>query len=295
MDAESESMNTTNSFRVGLVQMRSGREIAPNLEQAEGLIRQAVRNGAEFVLTPENTALMELETQRLFERVRDEADDESLPFFRALAKELGIWLNIGSLAIRLSATKVANRSYVIAPDGAIAARYDKIHMFDVDLPNGESYRESKNNEPGTAAVICDLPWGPVGLTICYDLRFPALYRALAQAGAYFLTVPAAFTRQTGEAHWHVLLRARAIENGAFVFAAAQGGRHENDRATFGHSLIVSPWGEVLNEAWVHPAVIVADIDPAKVEEARRMLPSLQHDRPFSAPEPRRPAQIKAAS
>lgn len=295
MDAEPESMSMPNRFRVGLVQMRSGREIAPNLEQAEGLIRQAVRNGAEFVLTPENTALMELETARLFERVRDEADDEALAFFRALAKELGIWLNIGSLSIRLSASKVANRSYMIAPDGEVAAHYDKIHMFDVDLPGGESYRESKNLEPGDAAVLCDLPWGRVGLTICYDLRFPALYRSLAQAGAEYLTVPAAFTRQTGEAHWHVLLRARAIENGAYVFAAAQAGRHENGRATFGHSLVVSPWGEVLGEAWVHPAVIVADIDPAKVVEARRMLPSLQHDRPFSVSEPRTPAHVKAVS
>jgi predicted amidohydrolase len=176
--------------------------------------------------------------------------------------------------------KFANRSYLIAPDGSVAARYDKIHMFDVDLGGGESYLESANYQPGRQAVVAELPWGGLGLTICYDLRFPKLYRALAKAGAKFLAIPAAFTRPTGIAHWHTLLRARAIESQAYVFAAVQGGKHENGRETFGHSLVVSPWGEILGEGDVQPAVIVADIDLQLLEDVRRRVPSLQHDRDF---------------
>jgi predicted amidohydrolase len=183
----------------------------------------------------------------------------------------------------------------VAPDGAIAARYDKIHMFDVDLPGGESYRESKNYRPGEEAVLADLPWGRFGLTTCYDLRFPALYRALAQAGADFITVPSAFTKVTGEAHWHVLLRARAIENGCYIFAAAQGGMHEVGRATFGHSMIVSPWGAIIAEAGADRAVIFADVDPAEVAEARTRIPSLRHDRPFDVAAPAGAVVIKEAS
>ena len=183
-----------------------------------------------------------------------------MPAFRALAEELGIWLLIGSLAIKVSDTKTANRSFLIDPKGAIAARYDKIHLFDVDLPSGENYRESNTVAGGDRAVTADLPWGKIGMSVCYDLRFPQLYRALAQAGAFLLTVPSAFTETTGKAHWHVLLRARAIENGAFVIAPAQGGTHADGRKTYGHSLIVAPWGEVLAEAGTDPGVIVADID-----------------------------------
>jgi len=179
-----------------------------------------------------------------------------------------------------------NRSFLIGPEGNVLASYDKIHMFDIELPDGESYRESANYQPGETAVISDLPWGRIGLTICYDVRFPALYRALAESGAYFITVPSAFTRKTGEAHWHALLRARAIETGCFVFAAAQAGLHENKRETYGHSLIIAPWGEILAEGGVEPGVFLAKIDPAKVETARKTVPSLQHGRRFGIADPK---------
>ena len=221
---------------------------------AEALIRRAASGGAVYVQTPENTAIMELETERLLSALETEEKAAPLKRLQALAKELGIWLHVGSLGIKLASGKVANRSYLIAPDGEIAARYDKLHMFDVDLAGGESYRESRNFDPGNTAVLADLPWGRLGMSICYDLRFPALYRALATAGADFIAVPAAFTKQTGEAHWQVLLRARAIETGAYVLAAAQGGLHENGRSTYGHSMIVSPWGEVLAEAGEDPQI-----------------------------------------
>jgi predicted amidohydrolase len=233
------------------------------------------------VLTPEVSNMMQLNRKALFEHLASEADDVSLKAYRALAAELKIHLHIGSLALRASSERAVNRSFLIAPDGHVIASYDKIHMFDIDLPGGESYRESANYQPGETAVIADLPWGRIGLTICYDVRFPALYRALAESGASFLTVPSAFTRKTGEAHWHTLLRARAIENGCFVFAAAQAGLHENKRETFGHSLIIAPWGEVLAEGGVEPGVFMAKIDPSLVATARKTVPSLQHGRRFS--------------
>jgi predicted amidohydrolase len=267
-------------FRAALVQLRASRSIAPNLDQAEALVREAARGGADYVQTPENTALMELEPERVLALVQPEAESEPLARLCALAAELGIWLHIGSLGIKIDETQVANRSFLIDPQGAIAARYDKLHMFDVDLAGGESYRESQYYGPGAKAVIADLPWARLGMTICYDLRFPALYRALATAGAEVIAVPAAFTKQTGEAHWHVLLRARAIETGSFVLAATQGGLHENGRETFGHSMIVSPWGVVLAEAGEDPGVIFADIDLAAVAEARARIPSLKHGRAF---------------
>jgi predicted amidohydrolase len=205
-----------------------------------------------------------------------------------------VTLHVGSLAIQASPDRAANRSFLIDPHGEIKARYDKIHMFDVDLANGESYRESNNFRPGEIAVLTDLPWGRLGMTICYDLRFPALYRALAEAGASFLAVPAAFTKQTGEAHWHVLLRARAIENGCFVLAAAQGGTHENGRATYGHSIVIDPWGKVLAEGDTEPGVVMAEIDPAAVVAARAKIPSLQHGRRFEIIEPMaEPAHLHA--
>jgi predicted amidohydrolase len=267
-------------FRAALVQLRSGRSIAANLEQAEVLIRRAGQGGAVYVQTPENTAIMELEPELMLEAAQTEGESVPLARLRALAAELGIFLHIGSLAIKLDPTRVANRSYLIDPEGAIAARYDKLHMFDVDLAGGESYRESQHSRAGAKAVLADLPFGRLGLSICYDLRFSQLYRALATAGADFIAVPAAFTKQTGEAHWHVLIRARAIETGAFVLAATQGGLHEDGRATYGHSLIVSPWGEVLAEACEEPGVIFADIDLAAAAEARARIPSLKHGREF---------------
>jgi predicted amidohydrolase len=274
------SMLVERHFRAGLVQLRAGRTIGPNLDQAEALVREAAKGGAEYVQTPENTALMELDPQRVLALVQPESESEPLARLCALAAELGIWLHVGSLGIKLGEDRVANRSYVINPHGAIVARYDKLHMFDVDLPGGESYRESEYYGPGEKAVVVDLPFARLGMTICYDLRFPALYRALARAGAEVIAVPAAFTKQTGEAHWHVLLRARAIETGSYVLAATQGGLHENGRSTFGHSMIVSPWGVVLAEAGEDPSVIFADIDLAAVADARARIPSLKHGRDF---------------
>jgi predicted amidohydrolase len=226
------------------------------------------------------TTLIELERDRLHAAAAPEEGNAALARFTGLARDLAIWLHIGSLPIRLGSGKLANRSYLISPAGRITARYDKIHMFDVDLGGGESYRESANYEPGRHAVVADLPWGKLGMTICYDLRFPQLFRALARAGVKFIAVPAAFTRPTGKAHWHLLLRARAVESQSFVFAAGQGGCHENGRETFGHSLIVSPWGEILGEGGDEPAVIFADIDLQQLEDVRRRVPSLEHDRPF---------------
>jgi deaminated glutathione amidase len=267
-------------FRAALVQLRSGRSVADNLDRAEALIRRAARGGADYVQTPENTGFMELEPKLILAAAEPEAASVPLKRLRALAAELGIHLHIGSLAIKLDDTRVANRSYVIDPQGGILAHYDKLHLFDVDLAVGESYRESHHARPGGKAVLVDLPFGRLGLSICYDLRFPQLYRALAAAGAELIAVPAAFTRQTGEAHWHVLIRARAIESGAFVLAATQGGLHENGRMTFGHSLIVSPWGEVLAEGGEDPGVIFADIDLVASAEARARIPALKHDRDF---------------
>ena len=271
-------MSSARRFRAGLVQLRSGRSVTPNLDKAEGLIRRAAKGGAIYVQTPENTGLMELKPELVLEAAETEERSAPLARLRALARELGIFLHIGSLAVKLDDTRVANRSYVIDPEGRVAARYDKLHMFDVDLPGGESYRESQYFRPGEKAVVADLPFGRLGLSICYDLRFPSLYRALSSAGAAFIAVPSAFTRQTGEAHWHVLIRARAIETGAFVLAATQGGLHENGRATYGHSLIVSPWGEVLAEGGEDPCVVFADIDLAASDEARARIPALKHGR-----------------
>ncbi len=273
-------MPSPDSFCVGLVQMCSGKDVDRNVKDAVALIKEAADRGAHYIQTPEVTTLMELDRERLFAIVEPEASNRALSEFVAIARTLKIWLHIGSMAVRENETHLANRSYVIAPDGEIRARYDKIHMFDVDLPSGESYRESESYLPGELAVVTDLPWGRLGLTICYDLRFPALHRALAQQGAQFIASPAAFTKTTGQAHWHTLLKARAIESQCFVFAAAQGGLHDNNRETFGHSLVISPWGEVLAEAEVHPSVIISDVKWAEVEEVRARVPSLRHDRAF---------------
>jgi predicted amidohydrolase len=272
-----------NKFRAACVQLRASEDVAQNIAAAVSLIREAAKAGAHFVATPENTSLMAADAGAKLAQSYDEARDPALPVFAALAKELGIWLLIGSLAIKVSGEKTANRSFLIAPDGQIRARYNKIHLFDVDLAGGESYRESSTVAGGDSAVLADTPWGGLGLTICYDVRFPALYRTLAKKGAFAFTIPSAFTVPTGEAHWHVLLRARAIENGAFVIAPAQGGAHANGRKTYGHSLILDPWGGILAEAGSEPGVIWADIDPAQSREVREKLPSLLHDREFKVP------------
>jgi predicted amidohydrolase len=278
-------MNGVSTFRVGLIQMRSCRTPQANMDAAARLIGEAKTGGADYVQTPEMTNIMEMSREKLFAAIVPEENDATLATFRELARALGLFVHVGSLAVKASADKAVNRSFLIDRHGEIVARYDKIHMFDVDLKGGESYRESRSYRPGELAVVSDLPWGRLGLTICYDLRFPALYRALAEAGATFLAIPSAFTRQTGEAHWHVLMRARAIENGSFVFAAAQGGDHENGRATFGHSLVVDPWGRVIAEGGSEPGVIFADVDPAEVATARARVPSLQHGRRFEILEP----------
>jgi deaminated glutathione amidase len=270
-------------FTVACIQLNSGRDIGPNVAATSRLVREARKAGAEFILTPENTTSIEPKRDRILANAHDEASHPAIPAFQALAAETGAWLLIGSLTIKLDATTCANRSFLFGPKGQIVARYDKIHMFDVDLANGERYRESATFRPGRQAVTAELPWGRLGMTVCYDLRFAHLHRALAQAGASFLSVPAAFTRPTGQAHWHVLLRARAIETGCFVFAAAQTGEHAEGRKTYGHSLIVAPWGEVLADAGEDMGFITARIDPAKVNEVRAMIPALTHDRGFSPP------------
>jgi len=275
----------TATFKVGLIQMRSGLDPQANLTAALAAIDQAKGDGADYVQTPEMTNILAIKRDQLFATIAAEEQDATLAALREAARKLAIYIHIGSLAIKASPEKAVNRSFLIDRKGDIVARYDKIHMFDVDLANGESYRESSNYRSGDVAVVADLPWGRLGLSVCYDLRFPALYRALAEAGASFLAIPSAFTKQTGEAHWHVLQRARAIENGCFVFAAAQGGRHENGRDTFGHSLIVDPWGTILAEGGTEPAVIMAEIDPAQGALARARVPSLRHGRRFELVEP----------
>jgi predicted amidohydrolase len=273
------------TFKAAMIQMRSGLTPAANVDAAARLIGEAKAGGADYVQTPEITNILAANAQQLFAATSDEDSDPSLAAFRDLARKLGIHVHVGSLAIKISPDRAANRAFLIDPKGDIAARYDKIHMFDVDLANGESYRESNRYRPGDIGVVADLPWGRLGITICYDLRFPALYRALAEAGAGFLAIPSAFTKQTGEAHWHVLMRARAIENGCFVLAAAQGGQHEHGRSTYGHSLIVDPWGRVIAEGGTEPGVVMAEIDPAEITAARSKIPSLQHGRRFEISEP----------
>ena len=282
-------MNTV--FTASCIQFTSARDYEPNIRLVSDLIRRARDAGANLVLTPENTGLTEPVGKLRREKARDEASHPVLTALREVAQETGVWLLIGSLAIDLSREpgtaggerRLANRSYLVGPNGAVVARYDKIHMFDVDLAGGESYRESNAFRPGDRTVLADTPWGVLGMTVCYDLRFPHLYRALAQAGADFLAIPSAFTIPTGKAHWHVLMRARAIENGCFVFAPAQWGEHAEGRQTYGHSLIVDPWGEVLADGGQGVGIVSARIEVAAIAKARRMVPSLQHDRPFTPP------------
>lgn len=273
-------------FTAACVQLNVGTEIEPNLQDAGALIRQARDAGATLIATPENTGFMVQGREAVLARALPEEHHPGLPYFAELARETGATLLIGSLSIGLPDGKAANRSYLFAPSGEILARYDKIHMFDVDLAGGERYRESATFGPGDQAVVAPLPTGGVlGLTVCYDLRFAYLYRALAQAGADILSVPAAFTRKTGQAHWHVLLRARAIETGSFVVAPAQTGTHDKGRQTYGHSLIVAPWGEILADAGEEVGIVTAEIDLARVEEARNAVPALRHDRRVVPPGP----------
>lgn len=269
-------------FVAACVQMRADIVPSISLEQSLALIREAAAGGAAYVQTPEMTNILQPDRPKFFEEITAEDDDVSLKVLRAEARALGIHLHIGSLALKIGENRATNRGFLITPTGDIAARYDKIHMFDVDLANGQSYRESAAYQPGSTAVVASLPWLKLGITICYDLRFPGLYRALAEAGAAMMAIPSSFTVPTGKAHWHVLMRARAIETGAFVIAAAQGGRHACGRETYGHSLIIDPWGTIIAEAdHDEPGVILAEIDPAKVSETRGRIPSLSNGRAFT--------------
>ncbi len=272
------------TFRAACIQLCSTDDVEANIATIDEMVRRAKAEGADYVQTPEMSNVVQRDRMKLTEAIRPEADDPSVAAFSSLARELGIVLHIGSLALEAGGGKIANRAYLFGSDGNIMVRYDKIHLFDVDLPNGESWRESSVYVPGEKAEIADLPWCRLGVSICYDVRFPALYRAQAHGGAAILTAPAAFTRQTGEAHWQVLQRARAIENGAFMISAAQAGQHADGRETYGHSIIVGPWGDVLAEAGGKgPDLIVADIDPALSADARQKIPALKNERPFALP------------
>ena len=272
-------MNPTR-FTAACIQMRSGRDVLKNRDDAVALIREAASQGADFAQTPEMTSLVCRDRAELFAKVGAEAQDPVLAALREVARERGIVVHLGSIAVK-DGDKVANRSFLIGQDGEVVASYDKIHLYDVDLPNGESWRESATYTGGGRAVLAETPWGLLGMTICYDVRFAALYKALAENGAAFLSAPAAFTRQTGEAHWHVLHRARAIETGSFMISAAQGGLHEDGRETFGHSLIVDPWGRVLAEGGTEPGVVLAEIDVGLVADARGRIPTLKNARSFT--------------
>jgi predicted amidohydrolase len=278
-------------FTAACVQFTAGPDPEPNLQQVSELIHRARDRGAVLIMTPEVSNFIESGKRRR-DKARREADDPFLTGMRDLARATGAWILVGSLVIDPAGEpgsepgeeRLANRSFLIDASGGIVARYDKIHMFDIDLPGGESYRESNAYRPGGSTVIAETPWGRLGMTVCYDVRFPHLYRALAQAGADFLAVPSVFTVPTGKAHWHVLLRARAIENGCFVFAPAQWGEHAGGRRSYGHSLIVDPWGEVMADGGEEPGIVTAQIEPERIAKARGMVPSLQHDRAFTPPQ-----------
>jgi predicted amidohydrolase len=269
------------SFKVAAVQMCSGVDPVKNASDMARLVREAAAQGAIYIQTPEMTGALQRDRQALKAVLRDEATDIVASTASGLAEELSVFVHVGSTAIAAGEGKMANRAFLFGPDGQQISTYDKIHMFDVDLDNGESWRESSAYQPGVAARVVDLPFAKLGFAICYDVRFPHLFRTEAMAGAEILTVPAAFTRQTGEAHWEILLRARAIENGAFLIAAAQAGLHEDGRETFGHSMVIDPWGKVLASAGgTGEAVVVSEIDIALVHATRAKIPNLKNAREF---------------
>lgn len=271
----------TTPFRAACLQMNSGSDLPANLRQLKQMVTEAAGNGAHFVLSPEYCLMMDGSGRVMREGALPADGGSVLTELQALAAQLKIWLLAGSLTLKTEDERIVNRSFLIAADGNIAATYDKIHMFDVTLPDGKVIRESSAYRPGEQAVIAATPWGKLGMTICYDVRFPHLYRTLAQQGAEYLSVPASFQRQTGKVHWHTLLKSRAIENAAYVLAPAMCGEHPGNRQTYGHALIVDPWGEVLADGGEEPGIVYAEIDPARVAKIRSMMPSLQHDRPYS--------------
>jgi predicted amidohydrolase len=277
-------MSPAAPLRVGLIQTRTPATHAAALAHVAPMVREAAGQGARFILTPECTNVLQKDRTRLLPTLVSLEDDPVVRGLRDLARELSVWIDLGSALVKREDGKAANRQAVIDPTGAIVATYDKLHMFDVDLPTGETARESATYEPGERATVVQTPLGAFGLTICYDMRFPALHRALAVGGAQILTVPAAFTRPTGEAHWDILLRARAIETGSFVIAAAQGGFHEDGRGTWGRSIVVGPWGEVIGKLdHDAPGVLVADLDLAAVDKARAAIPAMKNARAFTGP------------
>ena len=263
--------------------MQTGNDLAANLDSVRGMAREAASAGAQFVLTPEYTLMMDGSGRTMRERALDADGAPALQDLQKLARELSIWILVGSLTLKTDADRIANRSYLIGADGVVVATYDKIHMFDATLPDGKVIRESSAYCPGDRAVIAETPWGAIGLTVCYDLRFPQLYRALAKGGARYLTIPSSFQRATGKDHWHPLIQARAIENACFVFAPAMCGEHPGNRSTYGHALVVDPWGKILADGGESPGIVYADIDPARVDKVRGMLPCLEHDVDFAAP------------
>jgi predicted amidohydrolase len=271
------------AFKAACVQLNSGNDLAANMLAAATAVREAAAQGAQLIALPEYAALLDGSGRVMRENSFAEAAHPALAGFRELARETSVWLLAGSLTVKIDDALMANRSYLLAPDGAVVATYDKIHMFDVTLPSGKVIRESSAYRAGDRAVLAATPWGPLGMTVCYDLRFPQLFRALARAGALFLAVPSSFQRETGVAHWHSLLRARAIENLSYVIAPAMCGEHPGNRSTYGHSLMIDPWGRIIAELGDEPGICYAEIDPAEVLRVRAMLPALTHDREFAPP------------
>lgn len=270
------------TFTAACIQLTSKGDVAENLDVATSLIKEAAGAGADFIATPEVTNLLEPNKVEARAKAQFQEDDVTLKAFRSLAEETGKWILAGSLVIKKpDEDRLANRSFLIRPDGSIAAQYDKIHMFDVELDTGEAHKESRAYAPGETANLVETTWGTVGMSVCYDVRFAHLYQKLALAGAGVFTVPAAFTATTGEAHWHILLRARAIENGAFVIAPAQCGQHSEKRRTFGHSLIIDPWGKILAEAGEEPGFVMAEINMADIAKRRQQIPNLRNIREFT--------------
>lgn len=271
----------TSSIRIACLQINSGSDYQANLEIVAAMMREAAAAGAKFILTPEYALMMDGSGKVMRERALAADGAPALGELQALARELGVWFLAGSLTLRVEDGRIANRSFLIAADGQVVASYDKIHMFDVTMPDGRVIRESSTYRPGERAVVTDTPWGKLGMTVCYDLRFPGLFRTLAQAGAQMITVPSSFQRQTGKAHWHSLLRARAIENECIIVAPAMCGDHPGNRQSYGHTLVIDPWGEILADGGEEPGIVYADIDVARVVKVRGMIPSLEHDRAFT--------------
>lgn len=276
-------MTDRGSVRIACLQMNSGNEFAANLTVFGAMAREAAAGGAAFILTPEYFLMMDGTGRVMREAALDEHGEPALSAVTALARELAVWLLAGSLTLKAGDGRMFNRSFLISAEGRVVATYDKIHMFDVTLPDGKVIRESSAYRSGERAVLAETPWGRLGMTVCYDLRFPALFRTLAQAGAGFISVPSSFQRQTGKAHWHTLVRARAIENECFILAPAMCGDHPGNRQSFGHTLVVDPWGEVIAEGGESPEIVYAEIEPRRVAKVRSMIPSLEHDRPFAPP------------